>query len=165
MCKMCWPYNLHFIAHLHAANHNSCGTKWKSTLSSGWNVCSSQVQLLISAQDVDNYKHIKRDLDLLRTMVEKSELWVIKKSSSGGDGKKDKKDKKEAAPVSHACGIMYNRIIRWKKLIFLFFFMQASPEEETDTKKQKVEKSNESYQNVKEVMFLHMFLVYLSVDQ
>uniref|UniRef100_A0A8C2JUN9 Inositol 1,4,5-trisphosphate receptor n=1 Tax=Cyprinus carpio TaxID=7962 RepID=A0A8C2JUN9_CYPCA len=58
-----------------------------------------QVQLLISTQDVDNYKHIKRDLDLLRTMVEKSELWVIKKSSSGGDGKKDKKDKKEAAPV------------------------------------------------------------------
>jgi len=51
-------------------------------------------------------------------MVEKSELWVIKKSSSGGDGKKDKKDKKdkkEAAPVSHAlgvCGIVYNRIIR-----------------------------------------------------
>uniref|UniRef100_A0A672NV96 Inositol 1,4,5-trisphosphate receptor n=1 Tax=Sinocyclocheilus grahami TaxID=75366 RepID=A0A672NV96_SINGR len=85
-----------------------------------------QVQLLISAQDVDNYKHIKQDLDLLRTMVEKSELWVIKKSSSGGDGKKDKKDKKdkkELAPVSHACGIMYNRII-----------------------------SNESYQNVKEIL-------------
>lgn len=56
----------------------------------------SQVQLLITTQDVDNYKHIKRDLDLLRTMVEKSELWVIKKSSSGkDDGKKDKKDKKD----------------------------------------------------------------------
>lgn len=67
-------------------------------------VYSLQVQLLISTQDVDNYKHIKRDLDLLRTMVEKSELWVIKKGSSGGDGKKDKKDKKEAAPVSHALG-------------------------------------------------------------
>uniref|UniRef100_A0A672NK88 Inositol 1,4,5-trisphosphate receptor n=1 Tax=Sinocyclocheilus grahami TaxID=75366 RepID=A0A672NK88_SINGR len=80
-----------------------------------------QVQLLISVQDVENYKHIKRDLDLLRTMVEKSELWVIKKSSSGGDGKKDKKDKKEAAPVSHVLG-------------------------------QKVEKSNESYQNVKEIL-------------
>lgn len=72
--------------------------------SSSCYVCSLQVQLLISAQDVDNYKHIKRDLDLLRTMVEKSELWVIKKGSSGGDGKKDKKDKKEAAPVSHALG-------------------------------------------------------------
>uniref|UniRef100_A0A8C1LRH0 Inositol 1,4,5-trisphosphate receptor n=1 Tax=Cyprinus carpio TaxID=7962 RepID=A0A8C1LRH0_CYPCA len=82
-----------------------------------------QVQLLISTQDVDNYKHIKRDLDLLRTMVEKSELWVIKKSSSGGDGKKDKKDKKEAAPVSHALG-----------------------------HKLKAEKSNESYQNVKEIL-------------
>uniref|UniRef100_A0A8C7D075 Inositol 1,4,5-trisphosphate receptor n=1 Tax=Oncorhynchus kisutch TaxID=8019 RepID=A0A8C7D075_ONCKI len=55
-----------------------------------------QVQLLISGQDVDNYKLIKSDLDRLRTMVEKSELWVDKKSSSGGgEGKKDKKDKKE----------------------------------------------------------------------
>ncbi|XP_051964558.1 inositol 1,4,5-trisphosphate receptor type 3-like isoform X4 [Xyrauchen texanus] len=85
-----------------------------------------QVQLLISSQDVDNYKHIKRDLDLLRTMVEKSELWVIKKSSSEGDGKKDKKDKKEPA--------------------------EPPPEEDTVTKKQNMEKSNESYQNVKEIL-------------
>ncbi|XP_072537810.1 inositol 1,4,5-trisphosphate-gated calcium channel ITPR3 isoform X1 [Salminus brasiliensis] len=49
-----------------------------------------QVQLLITEQDVDNYKLIKSDLDLLRMMVEKSELWVEKKSSSGGEGKKDK---------------------------------------------------------------------------
>uniref|UniRef100_A0A3B4D1V9 Inositol 1,4,5-trisphosphate receptor n=1 Tax=Pygocentrus nattereri TaxID=42514 RepID=A0A3B4D1V9_PYGNA len=49
-----------------------------------------QVQLLISEQDVDNYKLIKSDLDHLRMMVEKSELWVDKKSSSGGEGKKDK---------------------------------------------------------------------------
>ncbi|XP_067095628.1 inositol 1,4,5-trisphosphate receptor type 3 isoform X3 [Osmerus mordax] len=48
-----------------------------------------QVQLLISAQDVDSYKLIKSNLDLLRTMVEKSELWVEKKNSTG-DGKKDK---------------------------------------------------------------------------
>uniref|UniRef100_A0A8B9L874 Inositol 1,4,5-trisphosphate receptor n=1 Tax=Astyanax mexicanus TaxID=7994 RepID=A0A8B9L874_ASTMX len=49
-----------------------------------------QVQLLISEQDVDNYKLIKSDLDHLRMMVEKSELWVEKKGSSGGEGKKDK---------------------------------------------------------------------------
>uniref|UniRef100_A0A4W4FP35 Inositol 1,4,5-trisphosphate receptor n=1 Tax=Electrophorus electricus TaxID=8005 RepID=A0A4W4FP35_ELEEL len=49
-----------------------------------------QVQLLISEQDVDNYKLIKSDLDLLRTMVEKSELWVEKKGSSGGEANKDK---------------------------------------------------------------------------
>lgn len=56
--------------------------------------------MLISGQDVDNYKLIKSDLDLLRTMVEKSELWVDKKSSSGGgEGKKDKKDKKENVEV------------------------------------------------------------------
>uniref|UniRef100_A0A669C876 Inositol 1,4,5-trisphosphate receptor n=1 Tax=Oreochromis niloticus TaxID=8128 RepID=A0A669C876_ORENI len=59
-----------------------------------------QVQLLISAQDVENYKLIKADLDRLRTLVEKSELWVEKKSSGGGEGKKDKKDKKEKTEPS-----------------------------------------------------------------
>uniref|UniRef100_A0A8D3D0K6 Inositol 1,4,5-trisphosphate receptor n=1 Tax=Scophthalmus maximus TaxID=52904 RepID=A0A8D3D0K6_SCOMX len=58
-----------------------------------------QVQLLISAQDVENYKLIKADLDRLRTLVEKSELWVEKKNSGGGEGKKDKKDKKEKGEV------------------------------------------------------------------
>lgn len=39
---------------------------------------------------MENYKLIKADLDHLRTLVEKSELWVEKKSSGGGDGKNDK---------------------------------------------------------------------------
>ena len=34
-----------------------------------------QVQLLVSSSDVDNYKQIKSDLDELRLLVEKSELW------------------------------------------------------------------------------------------
>uniref|UniRef100_A0A8C3F4C5 Inositol 1,4,5-trisphosphate receptor n=1 Tax=Corvus moneduloides TaxID=1196302 RepID=A0A8C3F4C5_CORMO len=56
-----------------------------------------QVQLLISAQDVENYKVIKSELDKLRTMVEKSELWVDKKGSTKGDstGEGNKKEKKE----------------------------------------------------------------------
>uniref|UniRef100_A0A8C2U9H0 Inositol 1,4,5-trisphosphate receptor n=1 Tax=Coturnix japonica TaxID=93934 RepID=A0A8C2U9H0_COTJA len=56
-----------------------------------------QVQLLISAQDVENYKVIKSELDKLRTMVEKSELWVDKKGSVKGDSNVDgnKKEKKE----------------------------------------------------------------------
>ncbi|XP_021247761.1 inositol 1,4,5-trisphosphate receptor type 2 isoform X3 [Numida meleagris] len=48
-----------------------------------------QVQLLVSNQDVDNYKQIKADLDQLRLTVEKSELWVEKSSNyesgEGGD--------------------------------------------------------------------------------
>uniref|UniRef100_A0A8B9FQN2 Inositol 1,4,5-trisphosphate receptor n=1 Tax=Amazona collaria TaxID=241587 RepID=A0A8B9FQN2_9PSIT len=58
-----------------------------------------QVQLLISAQDVENYKVIKSELDKLRTMVEKSELWVDKKGSSKGDStvEGNKKEKKELA--------------------------------------------------------------------
>lgn len=63
-----------------------------------------QVQLLISAQDVENYKLIKADLDRLRTLVEKSELWVEKKSTGGGDGKKEKKEKGEVRTLfTHNC--------------------------------------------------------------
>uniref|UniRef100_A0A8C8RMY9 Inositol 1,4,5-trisphosphate receptor n=1 Tax=Pelusios castaneus TaxID=367368 RepID=A0A8C8RMY9_9SAUR len=56
-----------------------------------------QVQLLISAQDVENYKVIKSELDKLRMMVEKSELWVDKKGSPKGEdaGEGTKKEKKE----------------------------------------------------------------------
>uniref|UniRef100_H0XR47 Inositol 1,4,5-trisphosphate receptor n=1 Tax=Otolemur garnettii TaxID=30611 RepID=H0XR47_OTOGA len=56
-----------------------------------------QVQLLISAQDVENYKVIKSELDRLRTMVEKSELWVDKKGSGKGEevDTGTAKDKKE----------------------------------------------------------------------
>ncbi|XP_075711890.1 inositol 1,4,5-trisphosphate-gated calcium channel ITPR2 isoform X2 [Rhinoderma darwinii] len=56
-----------------------------------------QVQLLVSNQDVDNYKQIKADLDQLRLTVEKSELWVEKSNSyeseEMGDGQA--KDGKE----------------------------------------------------------------------
>ncbi|KAM9350729.1 inositol 1,4,5-trisphosphate-gated calcium channel ITPR3 [Symphorus nematophorus] len=84
-----------------------------------------QVQLLISAQDVENYKLIKADLDRLRTLVEKSELWVEKKSSGGGEGKKDKKDKKEKG---------------------------EGASEDATPKKEKMEKGNENYQKVKEIL-------------
>lgn len=53
-----------------------------------------QVQLLVSDSDVESYKQIKADLDVLRQSVEKSELWVYK--SKGVDdhgptnGKKNK---------------------------------------------------------------------------
>lgn len=39
-----------------------------------------QVQLLVSDSDVESYKQIKSDLDVLRQCVEKSELWVYKSS-------------------------------------------------------------------------------------
>ncbi|KAM4675653.1 inositol 1,4,5-trisphosphate-gated calcium channel ITPR2 [Discoglossus pictus] len=57
-----------------------------------------QVQLLVSNQDVDNYKQIKADLDQLRLTVEKSELWVEKSNSyeneemSEGAAKEDGKE-------------------------------------------------------------------------
>ncbi|XP_051562764.1 inositol 1,4,5-trisphosphate receptor type 1 isoform X1 [Myxocyprinus asiaticus] len=46
-----------------------------------------QVQLLVTSQDVENYKQIKSDLDQLRSVVEKSELWVYKRQGSDtGEG-------------------------------------------------------------------------------
>lgn len=44
-----------------------------------------QVQLLVSDQDVESYKQIKTDLDVLRQCVEKSELWVYKSKSLADD--------------------------------------------------------------------------------
>lgn len=43
---------------------------------------SCQVQLLVTSQDVENYKQIKSDLDQLRSIVEKSELWVYKRQGA-----------------------------------------------------------------------------------
>ncbi|XP_016115004.1 inositol 1,4,5-trisphosphate receptor type 1-like, partial [Sinocyclocheilus grahami] len=62
-----------------------------------------QVQLLVTSQDVDNYKQIKSDLDQLRSNVEKSELWVYKRQGDegmdAGDGlpaESDHKKKKDS---------------------------------------------------------------------
>ncbi|PVD24858.1 hypothetical protein C0Q70_15345 [Pomacea canaliculata] len=49
-----------------------------------------QVQLLVSSSDVENYRQIKQDLDELRLLVEKSELWVYKSKYSDGSKKKKK---------------------------------------------------------------------------
>ncbi|KAK0153640.1 Inositol 1,4,5-trisphosphate receptor type 3 [Merluccius polli] len=97
-----------------------------------------QVQLLITSQDVENYKLIKADLDRLRTLVEKSELWVEKKEkkSGGGEGK-DKKDKKDKDKDKDK---------------------EREKEKEKDEvaleqpKKEKLEKTNENYQKVREIL-------------
>ncbi|CAG0923862.1 unnamed protein product, partial [Notodromas monacha] len=57
-----------------------------------------QVQLLVSDADVESYKQIKADLDELRLLVEKSELWVYKakagdeRSGASGDAGDDNAD-------------------------------------------------------------------------
>ena len=45
-----------------------------------------QVQLLVSDSDVESYKQIKTDLDGLRLLVEKSELWVYKAKNTANTG-------------------------------------------------------------------------------
>ncbi|XP_078517788.1 inositol 1,4,5-trisphosphate-gated calcium channel ITPR1 [Lissotriton helveticus] len=61
-----------------------------------------QVQLLVTSQDVDNYKQIKQDLDQLRSIVEKSELWVYKgqgpdETLDGAPSSNEQKAKKESS--------------------------------------------------------------------
>lgn len=53
------------------------------------------MQLLVSDSDVESYKQIKADLDVLRQSVEKSELWVYKSKATEDHGNKKKKSKEE----------------------------------------------------------------------
>uniref|UniRef100_A0A8C7RLZ9 Inositol 1,4,5-trisphosphate receptor n=1 Tax=Oncorhynchus mykiss TaxID=8022 RepID=A0A8C7RLZ9_ONCMY len=78
-----------------------------------------QVQLLVTSQDVDNYKQIKSDLDQLRSIVEKSELWVYKRQGDddGGDGpsESDHKNKTETTS-SYNYRVMKEILLRLSKL-------------------------------------------------
>lgn len=57
--------------------------------------------MLVSDSDVESYKQIKADLDVLRQSVEKSELWVYKSKASeeqhGSKKKSNKDDEEETA--------------------------------------------------------------------
>uniref|UniRef100_A0A4W5QAV0 Inositol 1,4,5-trisphosphate receptor n=1 Tax=Hucho hucho TaxID=62062 RepID=A0A4W5QAV0_9TELE len=91
-----------------------------------------QVQLLVTSQDVDNYKQIKSDLDQLRSIVEKSELWVYKRQGDddGGDGPSDSHSnsvhvqgdsggsdkKKEESNSSYNYRVMKEILLRLSKL-------------------------------------------------
>lgn len=50
---------------------------------------------MVSDSDVESYKQIKADLDILRQSVEKSELWVYKSKATEEHGNKKKKSKEE----------------------------------------------------------------------
>ncbi|KAG6939316.1 inositol 1,4,5-trisphosphate receptor type 1 [Chelydra serpentina] len=79
-----------------------------------------QVQLLVTSQDVDNYKQIKQDLDQLRSIVEKSELWVYKgqgpdENMDGAPGENEHKKKEEGHSKSqkHESTSSYNyRVVK-----------------------------------------------------
>lgn len=56
----------------------------------------------MTRQDVDNYKQIKSDLDQLRSIVEKSELWVYKRQGEDGmdgEGPSESDNKKKVTKV------------------------------------------------------------------
>uniref|UniRef100_A0A663MH27 Inositol 1,4,5-trisphosphate receptor n=1 Tax=Athene cunicularia TaxID=194338 RepID=A0A663MH27_ATHCN len=79
-----------------------------------------QVQLLVSNQDVDNYKQIKADLDQLRLTVEKSELWVEKSSNYESGEVVDNQTKGGEDPIdsnkSNNYNIVKEILIRLSKL-------------------------------------------------
>uniref|UniRef100_A0A8B9C8X9 Inositol 1,4,5-trisphosphate receptor n=1 Tax=Anser brachyrhynchus TaxID=132585 RepID=A0A8B9C8X9_9AVES len=72
-----------------------------------------QVQLLVTSQDVDNYKQIKQDLDQLRSIVEKSELWVYK--GQGPDEVMDGSQKPESTS-SYNYRVVKEILLRLSKL-------------------------------------------------
>lgn len=59
-----------------------------------------QVQLLVSDSDVESYKQIKADLDVLRQSVEKSELWVYKSKCVEDHSTNNKKNKEEEEEIA-----------------------------------------------------------------
>ncbi|GAB6029930.1 hypothetical protein CHUAL_005626 [Chamberlinius hualienensis] len=71
-----------------------------------------QVQLLVSASDVDNYKQIKEDLDVLRLLVEKSELWVYKGRSGEMQGKKSLNEEDEDGIARQSLSIDEDKTIK-----------------------------------------------------
>ncbi|XP_017949173.1 inositol 1,4,5-trisphosphate receptor type 1 isoform X4 [Xenopus tropicalis] len=84
-----------------------------------------QVQLLVTSQDVDNYKQIKQDLDQLRSIVEKSELWVYKGSgpeevteaqAGGADKETPGKSKKSESTSSYNYRVVREILLRLSKL-------------------------------------------------
>lgn len=72
-----------------------------------------QVQLLVSDNDVESYKQIKSDLDILRQSVEKSELWVYKSKTYLDEGNlssgKKKNDDDEYGNQDYKVGKIYER--------------------------------------------------------
>ena len=52
------------------------------------------MQLLVQDGDVESYNQIKTDLDNLRNLVEKSELWVFKARTEDDEAAPKKKKKK-----------------------------------------------------------------------
>lgn len=74
-----------------------------------------QVQLLVSDSDVESYKQIKADLDVLRQSVEKSELWVYKSKciEEHTTTKKNKEEDEEVqAPKPTPMSVLEKRVLQ-----------------------------------------------------
>ncbi|XP_036375711.1 inositol 1,4,5-trisphosphate receptor type 2 isoform X1 [Megalops cyprinoides] len=99
-----------------------------------------QVQLLVSEQDVENYKQIKMDLDQLRLTVEMSELWVEK---SGGYGSEELVDSQSKEQIMEEAGIL-------------------SPVQDGNTKPQIDSNKANNYKIVKEILLRLTKLCYPS---
>lgn len=76
---------------------------------------------MVTSQDVENYKQIKSDLDQLRSIVEKSELWVYKRQ--GSDEGMDAAE--GLAPEAEHKQVFYT--VQEKTLKAAFAFIKAFP--------------------------------------
>lgn len=101
----------------------------------------------MTSQDVDNYKQIKSDLDQLRSIVEKSELWVYKRQGDDGmdgDGaESDNKKKVQSTEIMQFLSVITTN----NSFSFLFVGQGDSSSEGKSTEST----SNYNYRVVKEV--------------
>uniref|UniRef100_A0A673I2F3 Inositol 1,4,5-trisphosphate receptor n=1 Tax=Sinocyclocheilus rhinocerous TaxID=307959 RepID=A0A673I2F3_9TELE len=77
-----------------------------------------QVQLLVSEEDVENYKKIKASLDQLRLTVEKSELWVEKSGGYSSEDIAENQNKEQNLEVRTYWRNTNSKILNFKLVIF-----------------------------------------------
>ena len=84
----------------------SCnGTEHKLFIGHYCTLCTiPQVQLLVSAKDIENYNKIRKNLDKLKFLVEESELWVQKLAQEEKEAEPGKRVKEKVQRVA----IYYN---------------------------------------------------------
>lgn len=87
----------------------------------------------MTSQDVENYKQIKSDLDQLRSIVEKSELWVYKRQGEDGmdgDGPSESDNKKKVRWKFECGKVFLNVELLLKGLIIDSWFTGRFRQEE-----------------------------------
>uniref|UniRef100_A0A671LFL9 Inositol 1,4,5-trisphosphate receptor n=1 Tax=Sinocyclocheilus anshuiensis TaxID=1608454 RepID=A0A671LFL9_9TELE len=100
-----------------------------------------QVQLLVSEEDVENYKKIKASLDQLRLTVEKSELWVEKNGGYGNEDNAENQNKEQNLEVCTYWQEKHSNNYKTVKEILLSLSKLCSPGKKIRVQQQRLLKN------------------------